>query len=314
MSRITCVRRALLDVASLPGGALLPARNAGHAAAGQGWRGLRLTRALCALALGLALSAGVLGNAIGQRQAHAAANAPAVAFQVDSVTSWVNTGAGRIDRSCDPTMPFTFLGIITFPAGNPGGTLQYFWGRIGISAAQGGGDQPVQNITIQPGQTELMVYDTWDVSAALGNGQILWDKLYINAPGFLSSNQTEISLVCGFSVTSATGAVSQATWCPGPSLIIRWVTFTFTFNLSVNPSPGGTIGYSITQTLPNGTHPSNSPIPGSTSAAPGAPTANPVTSTWTLVTTAATGTYSEVLSTTSPNGVTSNTVTLTKTC
>jgi hypothetical protein len=259
-----------------------------------------------ALAIGLLACASVLSvGANNSHPARAAASAAAATFQVTDISSWVNTGAGHIDTSCTPTMPFTFLGIVTFPAGNPGGTLTYFWGRDNAL----GGDQPIQNVTIQPGQTELQVTDSVNASAALGNGQIHWDELFVNAPTTTSSNATEISFVCGFYVTSATGSVSPTTWCP-PPLLFASRTFTFTYTINVNPSSGGTVSYTITRTVPGGT---STTVTSQAQVSAGASSIT-VSDAWTLLARAATGQYTEALTTTSPNGVSSNTVVFTKTC
>jgi hypothetical protein len=203
-------------------------------------------------------------------------------------------------------VPFTFLGIITFPVGNPGGTLTYFWSR----STEGGGDQPLHSIAIQPGQTELKVTDTWNVSAEWGDGRLLYDKLFTQTPNIVISNAVNISLMCAFYVTSIAGSASPTAWCP-PGRINTFKTVTFSYTINVNPSPGGTVYFQIKRTDPAGnTSTSNS----SQLVAGGAPSVT-VSDYWTIYSFNPAGSYTEVLTITSPMSQWGPvTVTFTKTC
>jgi hypothetical protein len=213
-------------------------------------------------------------------------------FQVSGVTAWVNSGVES--GQCVPTLPFTFLGIITFPAGNPGGTLQYFWSR----SSEGGGDQPIHTVTIQPGQLELKVYDTWNVSAQWGDGSLLTDKLFTQLPNTVISNAVHITLMCHLYVTSIAGSVSPATWCPSSLQVILNVALTITFGntISVNPGPGGQVNFTIQRIDPNG----NTSISDSSTTVPGGGSSVSVSNGWTIHADDAHGSYTEVLTVMSP--------------
>ncbi len=234
----------------------------------------------------------------------------ATAFEVSGITAWVNTGGET--GQCVRTLPFTFLGIITFPAGNPGGTLQYFWSR----SSEGGGDQPIHTVTIQPGQTELQVTDTWNVSAQWGDGRLLIDKLFTQSPNIVISNNVHIILVCAFSFSEVRGSLPKYQGCPSAydRLVNARLTLPFSYTIYVNPSPGGTVTYTIQRTNPSG---NTSLSNGSTSVGGGVPSVS-VSSPWDITADSPTGQYTETLTVTSPTNLYGYggpaSVTFTKTC
>jgi hypothetical protein len=267
--------------------------------------------------LTLVACASLLGaSAHSSHQVRAAAHtAAATTLQVSSVTAWVNNGA--VKPQCTPTVPFSFLGIVTFPSGNPGGTLYYFWSRSGRDPA-GGGDQPTQTVTIQPGQTELSVTDAYTPSAALGNGDLLYDRLYTytdpnTRTGGGSSLPVYISLVCSFYLITGSGSVSPTSWC-NHLRINTWVVVTFSYTITVNPSPGGQVTFTLTRTVPGGSSSTFTPSTSPATVPGGAPSIT-VTDTWVIYSTMAAGPYSEQLNITSdPAPWSIGPVTFTKTC
>jgi hypothetical protein len=238
----------------------------------------------------------------------------ATAFQVSGVSAWVDDGGAS--GQCASTKPFTFLGIITFPAGNPGGALKYFWGRT----TEGGGDQPVQTVTIQPGQTELQVSDTWNVSAQWGDGRLLMDTLFTQSPNGMISNHVRILLVCPFSFSEVRGSLPTkfSQWCP--SAYDRFtnarLSVPFSYTIYVNPSPGGTVQYTVTYSAPSGP-PQPAPTTGSKLVGGGVPSVD-VSNPWNITAGSPTGQYTETLTVTSPTNLYGSggpaSVTFTKTC
>jgi hypothetical protein len=205
------------------------------------WRKSARARVFRVAAIGLLACVSILGASANSshqaRAAQAATNAAAAAFSVTNVT--VSVSPSSFNGTCSPTMPFTFTATFTFPAGNPGGQLQYNW-VFGPSALPNAPSQTTvyPYPVIAPGQTTyttpVSAQPVWNVPAANGNGVQGDGYVTVTGPNFVQSSPAYFTLTCSFTVTSVT--------LSGSGSCLFGLHYGGT--IDVAPSPGGTLTYS----------------------------------------------------------------------
>ena len=217
-------------------------------------------------------------------------------FSVTSINVSVNPA--NFNGTCTATMLFTFTAVINVPAGSPGGTVSYTWLR------SDGATAPTESASFNPGATTQTVTTTWQLGAVWGNGSTFWEALKVTAPNSITSAHDTFSFVCQFAVTGINASVSPTTYDCSQSQ----VTFNFSATITIAPGPnGGNITYTWARSDGATMSPVTITVPASQSTAT-------VTTTWTLGLGAPPGSYWEQVVVTSPNNISSNQATFTKSC
>jgi hypothetical protein len=210
----------------------------------------------------------------------------------------VSPSPASFDAACQLNTTVTFTATIHAPAGTRGGTITYHWLRSDGTATAN------QSTTFAAGQTAKTVTTTWALPDSLGNGSTRWAALQTTAPNGVTSPHANFTFHCQFTVTSIHVSVGPATYPCGDAS----QTFTFTATIHVGATgSGGSIKYSWARS-------DHASSPAVYIFVPPNTTTVTVMDTWTLFTGVPNGSYWEQVSTTMPNGATSNQATFTVSC